>query len=344
MLKKFRPYLKWFIMAVLIVIVFFAINNFNKSKQEESLLKERFTVATKSLESTLSLSGTVDAEEKAILQFATSGKLAWVGVKEGDRVEKWQALASLDQQELQQNLRKKLYDFSDTRWDYDQFRDDNKSQETNQSNLYLTDKLTRLAQQAQFGLEKTIIDVELAQLSIDFSTLVSPIGGIVTSIDQPLAGINITPATARFEVINPDTLYLKVVVDQQDVVDLKKGMKARIVFDSFANKTYPAEIYYLSFTPAEGEESSYLVKFSLPDSVKSKLRLGMAAEINLITGRKNSTTVVPFMAITQDGAKSYVTVEKANQKLQKKRVYTGLESDEYIEVTEGLVPGEVVAY
>lgn len=336
--------MRWLIVAILIIAVWFVFSFAKKNQAQNNELKERFTVVTKSLESTLSLSGTVDAEEKAILQFATSGKLAWVGVKEGDTVSKWQALASLDQRELQQNLRKKLYDFSSTRWDYDQFRDDNKSQETNQSNLYLTDELTRLAQKEQFGLEKSIIDVELAQLSIDFSTLISPINGIVTSIDQPLAGVNITPATARFEVVNPETLYLRVIVDQQDIVQLKKDMPAKIVFDSFADKTYSGQIFYLSFTPAEGEDSSYLVKFSLPENVKSELRLGMAAEINLITGRSSSATVVPFMAITQDGSRSYVMVEKANGKLQKKQVFTGLENDEYVEIKRGLVPGEVVAY
>ena len=44
----------------------------------------------------ISASGEVDASEKADLTFQGSGKLAWVGVKEGDVVKKYQAIAKLD--------------------------------------------------------------------------------------------------------------------------------------------------------------------------------------------------------------------------------------------------------
>jgi len=51
-------------------------------------------VKKKDLLESVSASGKVEAEEEAVLTFQTSGRLAWVGVKEGDRVEQWQAIAS----------------------------------------------------------------------------------------------------------------------------------------------------------------------------------------------------------------------------------------------------------
>ena len=52
----------------------------------------------------ISASGEVDASQKADLTFQGSGKLAWVGVKEGDTVKKYQAIASLDKRELTNSL------------------------------------------------------------------------------------------------------------------------------------------------------------------------------------------------------------------------------------------------
>jgi len=344
MLSKIRRYLVWLALAIVIIAVWFLVSGLKGAANNDKSQDQRYVVEPKNIVSSLSLSGTVDAEEKVTLQFQTSGQLAWVGVKEGDTVQKWQALASLDQRELKQNLQKKLYDFMDSRWDYDQLKDDYQSQETSGWNIYLTDEITRIAQQSQFGLNKTIIDVELSQLTIDLSTLISPISGIVTQVDQPLAGTNITPATARFEVTNPETLYLKVVVDQQDVVKLKPGLQAKILFDSFPGTVFPGEVYYLSFKPAPGEESSYLVKISLPSKAIGQLRLGMAAEVNLITGQKSGVLAVPFLAISQEGARSYVMVLDKNSRPQKRPVQTGLESDEYVEIKQGLKKGEIIVY
>lgn len=342
MLSKIKRYFLWLILAVVLITGWLIISNQKKTANQEQ--NNRYTVTRKDIKSTLSLSGTVEAEEKATLQFQTSGLLAWVGVKEGDLVQPWQAIASLDQRELKQNLQKKLNDYLDTRWDQEQFKDDYEKQATTQWNTYLTDEITRIAQQSQFGLNKTVIDVELAQLAIDLSTLVTPIAGIVTQVEQPLAGVNITPATARFEVVNPNTLYLKVVADQQDVVKLKKGLKAEIVFDSFPNQNYQGEIYYLSFKPAEGEDSSYLVKINIPKSAANQLRLGMAAETILTIGKAKQVLAVPFLAIAQEGTKSYVTVLNSNNKTERRTVFTGLENDEYVQIERGLNEGEVIVY
>ncbi len=342
-LSKVKRYLFFLAIAIVIIGGWFYLSQRNaatNNKQGE----QKYVVKPQNITSELSLSGTVDAEEKAVLQFQTSGQLAWVGVKEGDSVQKWQALANLDQRELKQNLQKKLYDFMDKRWDHDQLKDDYEAQKTDEWNLYLTDEITRIAQQSQFGLNKTIIDVELSQLAIDLSTLITPIDGVVTSIDQPLSGVNITPATARFEVVNPESLFLKAVVDQQDVVKLKTGQKAKLVFDAYPNKTYWGEVYYLSFKPATGEDSSYLVKFTIPKSLLSKLRLGMAAEVNLVTARKSQVLAVPFLAINQEGTKTYVNVFDQNNKTSKRYVTPGIEDDQYVEIIQGLNEEEVVIY
>src|SRR3989304_8052793 len=63
------------------------------------------------LTTTISASGKIGAEKKADLTFLTSGRVSWVGVKEGDRVHAWQGLASLDKRQIELQLKKLLGNF-----------------------------------------------------------------------------------------------------------------------------------------------------------------------------------------------------------------------------------------
>src|SRR3989339_1927198 len=98
--------------------------------RENALARERdantYTVKRQDLTETLSLSGEIDAKEKADIKFQTSGLLAWVGVKTGDTVKKYQAIATLDKRDLQNTFNKYMNSFLKERWDFEQGVDSNK--------------------------------------------------------------------------------------------------------------------------------------------------------------------------------------------------------------------------
>ncbi len=339
--QKFRRYLLLLVIALGVLFIIYKQGRLVFSNNKNG--RQTHKVTPINLQSRITLSGTVEAEEKATLQFQTSGRLAWVGVKEGDYVNKWQAIASLDQRELKKTLEKKLNDYLLSRWDYEQTKDDYKGKYTGTGNTYLTDAITRIAEQSQFGLNKAVLDVEIANLALELSTIVTPIEGVVTHIDQSIAGVNITPATARFEIVNPNTLHIAAIVDQQDVVKLRNNMQAEIVFDSFPNINYQGKIYYISFAPSPGEENSYTIKLTLPKKILPKLRLGMGAEINIVVAGKKNALAVPFNAINSEGEKNYVFVLE-NGKAVKKTVVLGIESEDFVEVKRGLKEGQIVVY
>jgi len=345
-MKKFFSVKNIFI--ILLVALGVGYFFYQKSKpavfSEGGKVKKTYTVTTNNLKSTISLSGKIDAEEKATLQFQISGKLNWVGVKEGDRVKKWQVLATLDQRELQKTMEKYLLDYMDNRWDFEQWRDDNKKAYSGSGSTYISDQLTRLAEQNQFGLNKTVLDVELKSIALEASRLVSPLDGLVTQVDQPVAGVNITPSTARIEVVNPETIYLRNLVDQQDVVKLSEGASCEIVFDAFPEQVYSGAITYLSYAQEPGEDNSYLVKISVPENKKKDLRLGMGAEITVNLEQKNQVLAIPIEALVQEDKNNYVYVLNKDNKSQKRKVITGIETDTEIEIKKGLKKGEVIVY
>ena len=106
-LSKYKN--KIIIGAIAIFTLFIAISRVQaqKNKDVPVLDTKKDTVVTpeiKSIKSELTLAGSISASEIASLRFQNSGKLVWVGVKEGDKVKKWQAIASLDRKQLQKSL------------------------------------------------------------------------------------------------------------------------------------------------------------------------------------------------------------------------------------------------
>ncbi|PIV09530.1 hypothetical protein COS51_02315, partial [Candidatus Roizmanbacteria bacterium CG03_land_8_20_14_0_80_36_21] len=80
---------RWYVFLTVSIILIFAYRQVIVLPNKKSAGKT-YRVSRQNLKEVLSLSGEVAAEEDVILRFQTSGRLAWVGVKEGDYVKKYQ--------------------------------------------------------------------------------------------------------------------------------------------------------------------------------------------------------------------------------------------------------------
>lgn len=339
--------------AILILLIILSAGFLLYQNYVRSTVKKTETAKVKrgDLEEKLTISGTIDADEKATLRFQTSGRLAWVGVKEGDYVKKYQAIASLDQREVKKDLEKDLQDYLTQRWNFDQQREDYniKTQSPNDAG-HLTVAQRRIMEKAQFTMNKSVLDVEIQNLSVEFSNLFTPIEGIVTKLNAAFAGMNVTPATSEFEVINPDSIFLSISAEQGDVVKLREGETGDLVLDSYPDKTLSGEINQISFTPKAGETGTvYAVKFKFNDNNSGyKYRVGMTGDVSFVTEKKGNVLYLPLKFVKSENGlpagkagKKYITV-KTGEKMEKRYVTTGMETDSDIEITSGVQVGETV--
>ncbi|MEK7071109.1 MAG: efflux RND transporter periplasmic adaptor subunit, partial [Patescibacteria group bacterium] len=268
---------RWYLVLAAVFIVGFFIYRSTAKPKETST---SHTVRRQTLKEELSFSGSIDADEKATLRFQSSGKLAWVGVKEGDRVDKFQLIASLDQASLKKSLQKELNDYMKSRIDFDQEKDDTRPVVIGAQSSDKQLELRRIADKTQSDLDNAVIDVELQDLAVRLANLATPIQGIVTKVLSPFAGVNITPTQAEFEGVNPETIYFSASADQTDVVSLNEGMVGEVVLDSFPESKIQAEIINVSFTPDEDETGTvYKVKMTIDDPVQLQYRLGMTGDV-----------------------------------------------------------------
>lgn len=342
-----KKHIKLFIVigAILFTSVLFAIKVSSAPKTDlfNPKTEELVSPQIQDIRDEITLTGSVDAESKAELQFQTSGQLAWVGVKVGDSVKKYQAVASLNKEILKKQLQS---DFNSYRSALATFDDTQDKYKDEKDNLTLTDEMKRILVRSQNTLDNSVINYELQDLAIKYATLTSPINGIITDIDQPNSGVNVTPSTARFTVVDPESIYFKAQIDQEDVTKIKVGDSAEINLDSYPNDPYVSEVTYISFIPVSGQSSTvYEVRFKLPNNDDNlKYRLGMDGDVKILIKESDNALTISTDDVHYDSDDQpfvYVKSPENNQSI-KTYIKTGIENDDLIEVLQGLTQNDQI--
>lgn len=329
-LKRRRRFIIIFLI-LLVVILGGKQLFFSEKKSEESTIVRRGDVREE-----LTLSGEIDVEEKASLKFQTAGLLSWVGVKEGDRINKYQTIASLDQRQIKKTLEKYLNTFLKTRQDFDQTIADNPD-----AAIY-TDKVKRIVEKSQNDLDNAVRDVEIQTVSLELANLWTPIDGIVTRVDTPFPGVNVTSTQTPFEVVNPNTVFLQVTADQTEVIHLNEGKVGTITLDSYPSEELKGSITYISFTPKENESGTvYKIKiaFNSINNPDYKYKAGMTGDITFVLSQKKNVLYLPQRFIKSDDHGKYVLKGKA---MKKTYIETGLEGEDKIEIKGNVTENDIV--
>lgn len=317
------------------LIIIGAVGAFKLFGPKQETKTTSYTVKRGNLEETLSLSGEINAYEKTTLRFQTSGYLAWVGVKEGDTVKKYQGVASLDQAELQKNLRKYLNTYMSERWDFESTKD------SSGDTSIMTTAVRRAFEKAQFDLNNAVLDVELKDIAVRYANLWTPIDGIVTKVAAPNAGVNVTPTQSEIEVVNPATIYFSATADQTEVSKLTASHSAEITLDAFTDEKLTGTISTISYTPKAGETGTvYEVKINLPREASAKwgFRLGMTGDVDFVIKELPNVLFVPIKFLKTEGSKKYVL----KQNKEKVYVTVGEEMDGDVEIKDGLKENDTI--
>lgn len=331
-IKKFFKKYWWSLIVILILIFYFFPN---KKPQLKT-----YTVKKQNIKEEITLSGKINALEKVNLRFQTSGRLAWVGVKLGDKVKKYQTIASLDQRDLKNRLEKYLNNYTTNRLDFDRSKEVNWNKQFDLSESIRKDT-ELLLKKNQYNLNQTVLDVEYQNLLIEYANLFSPIDGIVTKIDVSTPNINITPAGAEFEIVNPNTLYFQASADQTEVIKLYENQKGEIIFDSYPDKKINGKITYIGFTPKTDESGTVYEIRILFDEKDINLKMGMTGDISFTTKERKNIITLPKAFIKEDKKGYFVNIQEKNN-IRKQYIKTDEEIDGQVIVKEGIKEKDIV--
>ncbi len=321
------------IVGVVLIVAGIIWNRIQASKAAAGKI-ETGRAEMKKITETISSSGKTHAREQADLHFQTYGKLAWVGVKEGDTVQEWQTLASLDIADLRKNLDKALRDYSKERNDFEQDRLDTYRYPA------LTDTIKRVLEKNQWDLEKAVMDVELKDIALRLAYLTTPIAGIITHIDTPIAGVNVT-ATSTFTVVNPQSLVFTSNVDEVDVGKIKPNQNAEVRLDAYPDDTFKGQVLSIAYAAEISAGGATVFPVDVSFNRTDILRNGLNGDVTFIIREEPNAISISQDAIRENEKEKYV-IKKINNNYVKQTVRTGINDDNNTQIIEGLAAGDEV--
>lgn len=112
----------------------------------------------------------------------------------------------------------------------------------------------------KIALDKTKEGIKKYQLE-------APFDGVLRKIDFKLGDNIVTSSSATPEYLyieNPNLVEITATVDQLEVVKLKLGQDAKIVFDSFPNLTFTGQVSDINSTPTTTSSvTTYTIKITM---------------------------------------------------------------------------------
>jgi HlyD family secretion protein len=209
---------------------------------------------------------------------------------------------------------------------------------------------------AKLNLSSSSTALKQAQDNADKRTVTAPVGGLVTVLNaqngQSLsgggssstsAGGATSGSTGAVEISDLGTLRARVQVNEVDLVNVKIGQKANVVFDALPDGDASGTISAISPT---GTNTQGVVTYDVDvtlDTIDARLRPSMSCTVDIVVETKDSALVVPTSALRTDTAtkKKYVFVV-SGQNSSRVDVTTGLVVGTDTEILAGLTEGQTI--
>jgi len=231
----------------------------------------------------------------------------------------------------------------------------------------------RLAATRQRLAQSSAVHEEAAS-DLAKTTLLSPIDGTVIEVSREV-GERVRGSDSSEDVVMViaalDTLEVKLEVGEHEVMHLKPGQPAEVTLDAREGETYQGSVVeiaqkaFIKNPGTEAEVTSFPVTVAL-ESRPPRVLPGMSAEVRISVETREDAVLVPIQAVTVRAEKSLpdwqppvegtglatrrrgetlskvVFVVGEGERVEVRRVRTGIASDTDLEIVEGLEEGERV--
>ena len=193
--------------------------------------------------------------------------------------------------------------------------------------MEITNNLSELDQMSA----QELVEAAKKGITADFN-------GVITKVSV-VEGATTALGTELFTLQNTDKINVNINVSKYDYDKLKEGQSADI---TLAGKTYEGEVTSISHVATQNEKGASLisadVRIKNPDD---DIFLGVDAKVTIHAEEADDVVVLPseVVNIGKDGSFCYVI---ENGVITRRDITTGISSDDYVEVTEGIKEGDEV--
>ena len=282
-------------------------------------------VEIKTIEETVTYSGTLEAAKAAFVGPELSMKIKNLMVKEGDVVKKGQLLAVMDSTQLKQAEAQ----FDMAKKNYDRMKS---LKNTGSVDKQTFDQIESAFKTAQSGY----------QFVKNNTQITAPFDGIVTlrtkqegeSYSAMLPSAYGDPAL--FRIVDLDVLKMNLNISDVDINKVKKGQKAYIYVDSEPGQAFIGKVSFVS--PEADMMSGTFPCEIIIENKNHVLKPNQYAVTDIVIKVSDDAYVIPKDALIGEDIVFVVN----NSVASKKNIKIGLSNENEIEVTDGLGTGDLV--
>jgi membrane fusion protein (multidrug efflux system) len=278
---------------------------------------------------TLSLPGTVAANEQVEIKAETDGVIQDINFKEGERVEKGQMLVRLDETKSAATLAEAEANLKLSQANFD------RAGQLSRDKLISQQEYEQAA--STFAVNQAGVD--LMRRLLKDARVYAPFAGIV-SARQVSPGQVITRNTPLTWLVDLDVVKVEVKVPERYLRQLQVGKPLEFTVAAFPGEKFRGEVYFVSPQIEESTRTA-LVKARIANT-EGKLRGGMFASLDLTLQLRESAIVIPEPALMSNGDNFSVFVVDDKGTAQVRMIEVGVRLAGKAEIVKGLAPGEKV--
>ena len=361
-------YGKWLILAVVLalsVAAYFYMRGRAAVAVEVAVVAQAYPSQAHTL---LNATGYVVAQRKAAVASKATGRLEWLGVREGSVVREGEVLARLENKDMMATLQQAQANVSLTRANLEQgeaeFRDAQRALERS-SDLLMKNFVSAAAHDVAIarhekaratiqGLKASIAvaqaNVRSAQVGVDQTLIRAPFDGVVLTKNANVGDV-ITPFSsasgsqaAVVTMADMTTLEVEADVSEASVGKVKIEQPCEIQLDALPGERFRGRVTRTVPT-VDRAKATVNVKVRFVDT-DVRILPEMSAKVAFLSKempegeRAPRTVVTPSAVVDRAGRKAVYVVRDG--KAVEAAIQTGASYGEWVEVKQGLKPGDKV--
>lgn len=365
----------------------------SRGRDQGKVEVETAAVEARQIVQTVDATGRIQPVTQVNISADVSAKITRLEVKEGDWVEKGQLLLELDRERYlaevesaEANLRSSQAqarvaeeNLAKVRKDLERIRSLFEQKLESQSALDAAEATAEVEharhRSSLDGVEQSRAALKQARDALSKTTIYAPMSGTISKLNKEIGEIALGSQFQEdiiLELSNLSGMEALVDVDENDIVQVAIGDKAKVEIDALPGVSFEGEVTEIANSAkvasagTADQKTEFEVKIAILDP-GTQLRPGMTASAEITTEVRESALGVPIQSVAvrtpdQLGAKpAEGEGEDASPRFQPdksgfvqvvfvvedgvakaRQVKTGIQSDTHIELVEGIAAGEQV--
>ncbi len=152
-------------------------------------------------------------------------------------------------------------------------------------------------------------------------------------------GQSVDPGKDLFHIVDLSQVFVQAEAYEEDVAKIKIGQTARIHVLGYPDEAFDGTVTYVGLQlDPEKRTLPIWIAAKNPDW---KMRPEMFAKATVLLAKSEGVLAVPREAILEEGGEKLVFIATGDS-FDSKDVATGVQDDRFVEITDGLVPDDVV--